>query len=103
MSRARRTDLAGDACEAFIRWYGSAGHWIHDGRAEAAQTWITRGITTLVAAPVNAGPLLADWIEADPMPPLLARLRADEIARRVRMPAKPADAGSALWLPMEAS
>lgn len=102
MNRDRRTDVAGDACEAFVRWYSSAGHWIHDGRADAARVWIERGITRLPTAPMNAGPLLADWIEADPMPPLLARLRADEIAQRERA-AFIAPTGAALWLPLEAA
>lgn len=103
MNRARRTDLAGDACEAFIRWYSSAGHWIHDGRADAVRVWTQRGITTLAPAPLNAGPLLADWVEADPMPPLLAHLRADELALRERMPQVQPAEGSAVWLPLEAS
>lgn len=98
MNRTRRIDLAGDAIEAFIRWYSSTGHWIHDGRAEAAQIWITRGITTLAPAPVNAVPLLADWAEADPLPALIMRLRADEIAMKTR-----AAADGALWLPLEAN
>jgi len=101
-TRSHRTDIAGDACESFIRWYSSAGHWIHDGRADAARTWIERGIMTLVVAPTNAGPLLADWVEADPMPPLLARLRADEIAQREPAP-QVAPTGAALWLPLESA
>lgn len=91
---SRRIDASADACEAFIRWYSSTGHWVYDDRAHAARTWIERGITTLSPAPANAGPLLADWVAADEMPALVARLRADEAAQR-------AAAASALWLPLE--
>lgn len=81
-------------CERFIRWFSSAGHWIHDTRADAARAWMERGISTLPDAPINAPEVLADWIAADPAPALIARLRADEAA------AKRAATG-ALWLPLE--
>lgn len=94
MNRARHTDVAAAACEAFIRWYTSTGHWVYDGRAAAARVWMGRGITTLPAAPMNAATLLNDWVEADSLPELIARLRADEAAQQSAV-------DGALWLPLE--
>ncbi len=93
MKSAHRVDLTVAACEAFIRWYSSTGHWVYDGRAAAARVWMGRGITTLPDAPINAATLLNDWVAADPLPALTARLRADEAAQQ--------PAAGALWLPLE--
>lgn len=62
----------------FQRWFSATGHWVYEYRAEAAKTWIERGITSLPAAPSNASSLLADWVAADQLPALIAKLRADE-------------------------
>lgn len=64
--------------ESFKRWFSSTGHWIYDTRAEAAKTWIERGITTLRNAPEGADALLAEWISADRAPALIAKLCAQE-------------------------
>ena len=66
--------------EQFQRWYSSTGHWIYDTRAEAAKTWVERGINTLPRAPEGASSLLADWIAADKAPALLEKLRRQEQA-----------------------
>jgi hypothetical protein len=94
LATGRRVDAASDACEAFIRWYSSTGHWVYDGRAAAARVWMGRGITTLPAAPINAASLLNDWVEADQLPAWIAQQRADELAAR-------AATSTALWLPLE--
>lgn len=85
---ASRTPLTGnrraiESCEQFKRWFASTGHWVYDDRAHAARTWLARGITTLPQAPEGAAALLADWIAADTLPALIARLRADEAAAGV--------------------
>lgn len=66
--------------EDIKRWYSSTGHWVYDTRAEAVETWITRGIEGKASAPTDARQMLADWVAADPMPALIAKLRAQEAA-----------------------
>lgn len=70
---------AQERVESIKRWYSSTGHWVYDTRAEAAETWITRGIEGKSSAPEGARQMLADWIAADPMPALIATLRAQEV------------------------
>jgi hypothetical protein len=59
------------ALDTFKRWYSSTGHWVYNGRADAVQTWTTRGINTLPAAPAGAREALAGWIAQDFVVPAL--------------------------------
>jgi hypothetical protein len=79
---APKSTRAAQACEAFKGWYSRSGHWVYDTRAQAAATWIERGIEGRASAPAEAPALLADWIAADPMPALIEKLRAEEAAEK---------------------
>lgn len=64
----------------FQYWFKWSGHWLHDTRAAAVKVWVERGIVGLPDAPEGADKLLADWIAADPIVPLIAKWRAEAAA-----------------------
>lgn len=64
------------AAAAFVYWYSTAGHWLHETRAAAVETWRRWGIIGRPDYSEAAAAILAPWVDADPAPALLARLKA---------------------------
>lgn len=61
----------------FQYWFKWSGHWLYDTREAAVKVWASRGIVGLPDAPAGVEKLLAEWIAADPIVPLIAKWRAE--------------------------
>ena len=72
----RRAMTPQEAARAFADWFRWHGHWVYASRADAVETWRTRGIVGRPEWTAAREAALSAWVDADPTPALLAQLDA---------------------------
>lgn len=66
--------------DQFVRWFSTSGHWVYEYRAEALRVWRERGIVGRPTYTPGAGALLEAWAASDPLPALVAKWQAEQVA-----------------------
>jgi len=70
------------AADSFRRWFEATGHWVYEYRAKAVRVWRERGIDGRADYTPALGTALQPWVDADPLPALVAKWNAERAAKQ---------------------
>lgn len=81
MSDERKTVDVDAQAEAFKRWFSATGHWVYEYRADAMRELRQWGIKGQPRWTPELCSALQLWVDADPLPALVAKLNAEHAMR----------------------